>query len=169
MTQRLATAPMIDHAAMDDDISVLPRIFEDAINIAIMTRPLPADIAMSANAQCQTERAWQFSWLGDVNDAFSADLRRHLPAPDAADALIDDIKTVASAIAFLFETETVGVRLRLLQSAMCPRFHCDNLPVRLVTTYVGPGSEWLPEHAVNLAAITKLPLSQAPSCLSSYR
>lgn len=40
----------IDHAASDADISVLPRIFEDEITIAIMTRTLPADIVMSAQA-----------------------------------------------------------------------------------------------------------------------
>ena len=39
--------------------------------------------------------------------------------------------------------------LRLLEHAMCPRFHCDNLPVRLVTTSHGHGCEWLPEWAVN--------------------
>ncbi|MBB3184064.1 hypothetical protein FHR95_001624 [Halomonas fontilapidosi] len=32
---------------------------------------------------------------------------------------------------------------------MCPHFHCDNLPVRLVTTSHGHGCEWLPEWAVN--------------------
>ncbi|WP_447894426.1 DUF1826 domain-containing protein [Vreelandella sp. GE22] len=154
MTQRLASdAAMPAHAAANDDISVLPRIFEDAVNIAILQRALPADITLSARAQCQTERAWQFNWLGAVDDAFSADLCRHLPAPQAGEALIEDITTVASAIAFLFETETVGVRLRLLTSAMCPRFHCDNLPVRLVTTYVGPSSEWLPERAINRAGL----------------
>ncbi|QNU65087.1 DUF1826 domain-containing protein [Halomonas titanicae] len=138
-----------DHAAGDHDISVLPRIFEDAINIAIFQRPLPADIAFSAQAQCQTDRAWQYSWLGHPDEAFIADLRRHIPAPDAASPLIEDMATIAEAIAFLFDTQTVGIRLRLLTSAMCPRFHCDNLPVRMVITYFGPGSEWLPEHAIN--------------------
>lgn len=80
-----------DHAAGDNDISVLPRIFEDAINIAIFQRPLPADIAFSAQAQCQTNRAWQYSWLGHPDEAFTADLLRHLPAPDAATPLVEDI------------------------------------------------------------------------------
>ncbi|WP_240488250.1 MULTISPECIES: DUF1826 domain-containing protein [unclassified Halomonas] len=142
-----------DHAAGDNDISVLPRIFEDAINIAIFQRPLPADIAFSAQAQCQTDRAWQYSWLGHPDEAFTADLLRHLPAPEAATPLVEDMATIAEAIAFLFDTQTVGIRVRLLTSAMCPRFHCDNLPVRMVTTYVGPGSEWLPEHAVNRAGL----------------
>ena len=138
-----------EHAAIDNDISVLPRIFEDAINIAIFQRPLPADIAFSAQAQCQTDRAWQYSWLGHPDEAFIADLRRRLPAPEAATPLIDHMATIAEAIAFLFDTQTIGIRVRLLNSAMCPRFHCDNLPARMVTTYFGPGSEWLPEHAIN--------------------
>nr|WP_295708924.1 DUF1826 domain-containing protein [uncultured Halomonas sp.] len=138
-----------EHAAIDNDISVLPRIFEDAINIAIFQRPLPADIAFSAQAQCQTDRAWQYSWLGHPDETFIADLRRRLPAPEAATPLIDEMATIAEAIAFLFDTHTVGIRVRLLNSAMCPRFHCDNLPARMVTTYFGPGSEWLPEHAIN--------------------
>lgn len=138
-----------EHAAGDNDISVLPRIFEDAINIAIFQRPLPADIAFSAQAQCQTERAWQYSWLGHPDEAFTADLMSRLPAPDAATPLVEDMAMIAEAIAFLFDTQTVGIRLRLLNSAMCPRFHCDNLPVRMVTTYCGPGSEWLPEFAIN--------------------
>ncbi|MCL7931515.1 DUF1826 domain-containing protein [Halomonas llamarensis] len=141
------------HATADTDISVLPRIFEDAYNIAILQRSLPADVALSAQAQCQTKRAWQYSWLGSPDEAFMSDLRRQLPAPEAATPLLDNMVTIAEAIAFLFDTETVGIRVRLLNNAMCPRFHCDNLPVRMVTTYHGPGSEWLPEHAINRAGL----------------
>lgn len=137
------------HAALGTNISVLPRIFEDAINITVMQRRLPADVALSAAAQCQIERPWQFSWLGAPDDSLIEELKRRAPQPEAADALIGDIMSVAQAVAYLFDTETVGIRLRILTEAMCPRFHCDNLPVRLVTTYLGPGSEWLPEEAIN--------------------
>lgn len=137
------------HAAQDDDISVLPRIFEDAINIAIMQRHLPADIRSSAAAQCQAQRPWQFSWLGPADDALADELYRRAPQPKAAKALVDDVLSIAQAVAYLFDAESVGVRLRVLNKAMCPRFHCDNLAVRLVTTYVGPGSQWLPEEAIN--------------------
>ncbi|HDZ48601.1 hypothetical protein LCGC14_0037500 [marine sediment metagenome] len=142
-----------NHTAEGNEISVLPRIFEQEINIAIMCRRLPADVAMSVAAQCRTDRAWQFAWLGKPDQSLSDDLRKRLPQPAAAEALIDDITSVAEATAYLFNTETVGIRLRLLNAAMCPRFHCDNLPVRLVTTYMGPGSEWLPEYAINRAGL----------------
>lgn len=152
-SHQAASWPLPQHAARDTDISVLPRIFEEQINIAILQRALPADVALSANAQSQTSRDWQYAWLGSPTDDFKNDLRRKLPEPSAGDALVDDIATIAEAIAFLFDTDTVGIRLRLLTAAMCPRFHCDNLPVRLVTTYVGPGSEWLPENAINRAGL----------------
>lgn len=132
-----------------DDISALPRIFEDDINIAILRRRLPGDVQAGAQALCQAERALSFSWLGAPGDALRTELLHHLHAPGACSALIEDIVTLADAVAYLFDTDTVGLRLRRLEAAMCPRFHCDNLPVRLVTTYLGPGSEWLPEWAVN--------------------
>lgn len=157
------------HAALDTDISVLPRIFEEQINIAILHRALPADVALSANAQSQTSRDWQYAWLGSPTDDFKNDLRRKLPEPSAGDALVDDIATAAEAIAFLFDTDTVGIRLRLLTAAMCPRFHCDNLPVRLVTTYVGPVANgylkmrliargWVRQHLI----AQRLSATQAP-------
>jgi len=138
---------------MDSHISVLPRIFEERINIAIFQRTLPAEISISANAQCQTSRDWQYGWLGNPTETLKEDLYRKLPEPSAGEALIEDITAIAEAIAYLFDTDTVGIRLRLLTAAMCPRFHCDNLPVRLVATYAGPGSEWLPEHAINRAGL----------------
>ncbi|GGW49965.1 MULTISPECIES: DUF1826 domain-containing protein [Halomonadaceae] len=143
------TQPLPSHAAQGHDISVLPQIFEAPINIAIFQRKLPAELAVSANAQSQTTRDWHYAWLGAPEEAFMADLKRKLPSPEAGDALVEDVATIAQAIAYLFDTDSVGIRLRLLTAAMCPRFHCDNLGVRLVCTYSGPGSEWLPNDAVN--------------------
>ncbi|KGJ95320.1 DUF1826 domain-containing protein [Colwellia psychrerythraea] len=49
----------------------------------------------------------------------------------------------------LFELECAGLRLKLLDSPMCPRFHVDKVPCRLVTTLHGPATQWLPQEAVN--------------------
>lgn len=135
--------------AEGEEISILPRIFEEEINIAIMRRRLSHGVEAGVRAQLQAERALSFAWLGPAGDALRAELSQHLHAPDACIELIEDVVTLADAMAYLFDTDTVGLRLRRMDGAMCPRFHCDNLPVRLVTTYHGPGSEWLPEWAVN--------------------
>nr|WP_163501299.1 DUF1826 domain-containing protein [Halomonas socia] len=162
-----ATAPLLDdplleasaitpdagelHWAYGDDIDVLPRIFDPAVTLAVMTRRLDAALQASIAAQLGGERGVSWHWRGGVDQALADDLAAHLPAEGAA--LIDDIRTVAEAMAYLFDTETIGVRLRTLEGAMCPRFHVDNLAVRLVATYAGPASEWLPESAVNRAGL----------------
>jgi hypothetical protein len=33
--------------------------------------------------------------------------------------------------------------MQILDRAMCPRFHTDNIGCRLITTYQGGGTEWL--------------------------
>jgi hypothetical protein len=48
-----------------------------------------------------------------------------------------------------FELKQVGLRLRLLDSPMCPRFHVDKVPCRMVTTFSGPGTQWLEHNQVN--------------------
>lgn len=150
--------------ALGDEIDALPRIFEDDINIAVMRRSLSAALQQSVQAQCQTERAWQLAWLGQPGDDLRTDLLKRLPAPEAAEPLVEDVQLLAEAMAYLFDTDTVGIRLRLLDAAMCPRFHVDNLPVRLVTTYQGPGSEWLPEAAVDRAGLGA-PSTQKPEII----
>lgn len=38
---------------------------------------------------------------------------------------------------------SVKLRLSLLQGTRCPKWHEDHVWMRLVTTYLGPGSEWV--------------------------
>jgi len=41
------------------------------------------------------------------------------------------------------------LRLTVLDRAMCPRFHVDRVPCRLVTTYQGIATEWLPHNVAD--------------------
>ena len=45
---------------------------------------------------------------------------------------------------FLFSLKQAGLRLTALDNAMCPRFHVDRVPCRLLTTYHGIATEWIP-------------------------
>lgn len=40
------------------------------------------------------------------------------------------------------DSTAVGFRLKLLEKAMCPRFHTDHVALRLLVTYSGAGTEW---------------------------
>ena len=55
----------------------------------------------------------------------------------------------------------VIVRTRLLvkgshEGPMCPRLHYDKVALRLACTYSGEGTRWLPQTAVNVAALRRL-------------
>ena len=48
--------------------------------------------------------------------------------------------------ACLFDQDAIGLRLRVIDTPMCPRFHVDQVPCRLITTYAGPATEWVPNE-----------------------
>lgn len=71
--------------------------------------------------------------------------------PDIADYphLRADIELLADMFSCLFEISGIGLRLTTLTDTMCPKFHVDRVPCRLITTYVGAGTEWLPHDSVD--------------------
>lgn len=64
-------------------------------------------------------------------------------------SLTDDIALLIDMFATLFEVGRVGLRLMPLRGQMCPRFHVDRVPCRMLSTYVGAGTQWLPQHCVD--------------------
>lgn len=69
--------------------------------------------------------------------------------PAGGAAFLADVRMLARAFAELFGASRLGVRLLRLDAPMCPRFHTDYVGVRLLTTYCGPGTEWLDEADVD--------------------
>ena len=61
-----------------------------------------------------------------------------------ATLLCEDVANLVNMFCCLFELKRAGLRLAVLDCAMCPRFHVDKVPCRLLTTYRGIGTEWLP-------------------------
>ena len=65
------------------------------------------------------------------------------------DVLRADIAWLIDAFSYLFDQREVGLRLAVLDKVMCPKFHVDKVPCRLITTYTGIATEWLPNDLVN--------------------
>lgn len=63
--------------------------------------------------------------------------------------LCEYIGLLVDMFSTLFEQERVGIRLNLVGHAMCPKFHVDNVPCRLVTTFLGPATEWLNNDSID--------------------
>lgn len=135
------------HSWSQDTIPlVFSDIFSNKVSVAVWERSAVKDV------KTYFEYAFDALKIG-VNGVYSMpSLRESLQAslPDFShkDAVIEDMYLLADMLTCLFNCEQVGLRLTALTSAMCPSFHIDNIPVRLVCTYLGPGTEWLPKEVL---------------------
>ncbi len=76
--------------------------------------------------------------------------------PDAARCwLADDIATLLDRFARFTKASRLRVSFGAVSSDQCKKFHMDYVNYRLVTTYTGPGTEWVPEHAVCRQALKR--------------
>lgn len=64
-----------------------------------------------------------------------------------------DIALLLARFACLAGTSRLRVSFGAVRSDQCRKFHMDYIRYRLVTTYIGPGTEWVPESAVHREAL----------------
>jgi len=57
--------------------------------------------------------------------------------------LIDDVAMLAEAYAAIMDIKDVEVRLEVVTTNSCRKWHADYVKARLITTYVGTGTQWL--------------------------
>ncbi|MCE5361633.1 DUF1826 domain-containing protein [Pseudomonas anguilliseptica] len=132
-----------------EQIDVFGEVLRDEVNLALWQRQLPPQISDFANALlAQGEPLSQSMVLELANPESEANLSGlvdgYSDLPGQA-AFLQDVSWLVSAFACLFDAKRIGLRLRILDKAMCPRFHVDHVPVRLISSYAGVGSEWLAE------------------------
>jgi hypothetical protein len=76
-------------------------------------------------------------------------LQSSLPDLTGRSAFAEDIALLVDMYSYLFELDEVGLRVQMLDKAMCPRFHIDKLGCRLVSTYRGAATQWLKNSDVD--------------------
>lgn len=127
-----------------DHPTVLTDIYKESVNIAIWRRELSADLYHATNEFLAANPSFQKSLSVSPSEAFAA--LEFATDGSAPKALLQNIAELVDMFCCLFELDYAGLRLATLESAMCPRFHTDKVPCRLVTTYSGVATDWL-EHA----------------------
>lgn len=129
---------------------VLLDILRAEVNLAIWQRDLPASLARASRPLCD---AAPFAAVAeDTPDAVLDALVAKLPAAASLDLLID-IQRLAVLFAAIADTGgTVRVRLEGISGPACHRWHADAVGLRLLCTYRGAGTEWLPMAGGGAAA-----------------
>ena len=132
---------------ISDDVSCLPEIYQDDVNMAIWNRALDPLLRASVTRLVMIDPSFQIGLMTTPRSAYKS-LIKALPDSNT-DVLAEDITCLVDMFSCLFEVEHVGLRLTVLRGAMCPRFHVDKVPCRLISTYVGPGTQWLEHQTVD--------------------
>ena len=136
------------HYSISNDISKISNIFNREINISIWKRNLNSNILHASEILLIRNSDLQFSEL--VNKNFSIDfLVDKIGADKKLIPFYEDIQYLTKLFCELFDIRDAWLRIDAIDKPMCPRFHADHLKCRLVTTYYGPGTQWLPNSLVN--------------------
>lgn len=128
---------------------VLTDILQDGVNLAVWRRRLPPQLEDFAELVVSLGQDLADQRVIDVDEQqipVLSDLLREAADLHGYEAFVADVVWLVAAYTCLVGARRVGLRLRVLTGPMCPRFHVDNVPLRLLTTYAGPGSEWLREQ-----------------------
>ncbi|QHL91597.1 DUF1826 domain-containing protein [Sphingomonas changnyeongensis] len=141
------------HVACGADAGCLRSIADPAVNLAIWERaltPVLADeaeaLARHADGEVRVTAGLGAAARG-LADAMAA------AGWPAAPALIDDVGALAALAGPVMTAPAVDLRLAIVTGDACRKFHADYVPLRLITSYAGAGSQWLSnDDAAALAA-----------------
>ena len=131
-----------------DQESALSAIYREEINISIWQRHLDNDTLSAAEHVIESQPNLQFSAVVKPTEAPEA-LRLKLGNDEPAAVLSHDMSHLVDMFCFLFDLRAAGIRVGVLNDAMCPRFHVDRVSCRLITTYSGIATQWIPNLNVD--------------------
>ena len=144
------TPPDIKHrvAVAGPRLGILADIYEEETNLAVWQRQLTDELSKAAGLILDAQPNLQLSASISSENIYEF-LKEALGADKQVTTLITDIVDLVEMFCRLFDIESVGLRLISLKRAMCPHFHVDNIPCRLLTTFHGDSTEWLAHDCVD--------------------
>lgn len=147
-----ATMQLLRKAAKSTNANVLPQIYNEDTNIVIWQRSTAEKLTKAVNILIATSALKPLELAISPDDAFEQLIKALKPEDnnrDEVNALCEDIALLVEMFCCLFDLKRAGLRLKVLDKPMCPRFHVDKIPCRLVTTYQGVATQWLNHSDVN--------------------
>jgi len=131
-----------------NEISRISEIYRDDVNISIWKRQLSSSLEKSSEYVVNQNPNLEFSEVLQPKDV-NQSLKSAIGSSNEIQPFLDDVSYLSFTFCKLFDQKKMWLRLDGIDHPMCPRFHTDFVRCRLVTTYVGPGTQWLPHHLVN--------------------
>ena len=113
------------------DEAAFEAIFEDGVNLVVWRR----------NGRAPA-----------IDPTFVDPPRRLMRSVGGQSVSSQDVARLVELFATLTDAQGVGIRLEATARQTCPKWHTDRVGLRLMTTYTGPGTEWLDGDATHRAS-----------------
>ena len=121
---------------------VLAEVLSPDCNLAIWERPLLPGISAMISDQSRDIRF--ATRLAGLAARLSAELDSAAFANSAGRAaFVADVEFLAQEYCALLDLDELEVRVELVTTNSCRKWHADYVKARLITTYVGTGTQWL--------------------------
>jgi hypothetical protein len=131
-------------------------IIKKEVNLFCWKRPVDFRIVnyLKEIQNERPERISQFISLIDLHRQLEL-CRSKWDSEKRGDEFWNDVANLTSDFLRLSERSEGQLHLRIVEDDACAKFHTDRYKFRLFSTYLGPGTEWLPEMATNRSALGK--------------
>lgn len=140
-------------ARLADDPRVLDAIGDEDCNLAVWQRPASADFSPLVGGDPQDLRF--VSGPEGLAERLTGELAAagYGGGEDLHRALAADAAALARLFCETLQLARFELRLEVVRTDSCRKFHADYVTARLITTYVGEGTHWLDEaDAARVAA-----------------
>lgn len=152
MMNQIEIAP-IPHSSLQtvsesDEPVILADIYQDLCNMAIWRRDFSSDFLYAIHDFLISNQKFKFEKPVSPESALG-EMYLALQGFDCMLELSEDIAKLVDMFCSLFDLKHAGLRITALDRRMCPRFHVDKVPCRMITTYMGSATEWLHNNTVD--------------------
>lgn len=135
---------------LTDQIRDLAAIYDDDVELVSVARANSDALAEIADRLFPSHPPLKLRWTQAAGDS-DAPVSALPPAIDAGwrHELAAELAFASEVLGDLLACEHIGVRLETLRGPMCPRFHTDRVPCRMLMTIRGTGTEWIPNDDID--------------------
>jgi len=135
------------------DLHVFERLHDDAINLVRWRRRIPSRVSAELFRWAAQSSASHEALVSKLPHDLSAATEGLSTA--AARWVAGDMNLLLNHFTKLAETCRLRVWFGVVRGDQCRKFHVDYYRYRLLTTYIGPGTEWVPDHGVRREALAQ--------------
>lgn len=139
----------------DAEVEASERLARNEVNLVSWHRELPLGLDAQLVEWAKRFPA-QFDEVVCMPNYDLSAATRGLAEP-ARGWLTMDVAILLARLAHLADARRLRVSFGAVRTDQCRKFHVDYVRYRLVATYVGPGTEWVPDEAVRREALDHPP------------